>query len=228
MREFFLYSRFFDLEDCPFKEIFYGIQFVWEVLPRIGPFLEDFLEPGIHGKVMEGAFLMGNDIYLGPDSLVEPGAYIQGPAYIGRGSVVRHGAYIRGKVLIGENSIIGHATEVKNSIFLNQAHAAHFNYVGDSVLGNRVNLGAGTRLANLKNTEGEVVIRIEGIEFNTGLRKFGAILGDDSKTGCNVVTNPGTILGRGSIIYPCLSVRGFIPENSVVKPKEQYIIERKT
>ncbi|MCR4434176.1 MAG: glucose-1-phosphate thymidylyltransferase [Coprothermobacterota bacterium] len=226
MRQLFHHSQFFDLSDCPFKKIFEDLEFVWEVLPKIGPFLEQFLEPGIYGQVMEGAFLLGNDIYLGPEAVVEPGALIKGPAYIGRGSIVRHGAYVRGNVLVGENSVIGHATEIKNSIMLNQANAAHFNYVGDSVLGNRVNLGAGTRLANLKNIEGEVVVRLEGKEFPTGLRKFGAILGDDAKTGCNVVTNPGTILGRGAIIYPCLSVRGFIPEFAVVKPKEPYVVER--
>jgi NDP-sugar pyrophosphorylase family protein len=219
--------RFFDLEECPFGEIFQDVELVWEVLPQIGSFLKKFLRPGIYGQVMEGAFLLGDDIYIGPQAIVEPGALIKGPAYIGKESIVRHGAYVRGNVLIGEHSIVGHATEIKNSIMLNYANAAHFNYVGDSILGNRVNLGAGTRLANLKNVEGEVVVHLEEKEYPTGLRKFGAILGDDAKTGCNVVTNPGTILGKGAIIYPCLSVRGYIPENAVVKPKETYVVLRK-
>lgn len=219
--------HFFDLEECPFGEIFQNVEFVWEVLPQIGPFLKKSLKPGIFGQVMEGAFLLGDNIYIGPDVIVEPGALIKGPAYIGKGSIVRHAAYVRGNVLVGEYCVIGHATEIKNSIMLNHANAAHFNYVGDSILGNRVNLGAGTRLANLKNVEGEVVVHLEEKEYPTGLKKFGAILGDDAKTGCNVVTNPGTILGKRTIIYPCLSVRGYIPENAVVKPKEPYVVLRK-
>jgi NDP-sugar pyrophosphorylase family protein len=219
--------QFFELSDCLFADLFAEAVNVWDVLPRIGDFLSSFLRPGIEGTVMEGAFLDGSDIYIGPGTVVEPGAYIKGPAYIGPACEVRHAAYIRGNVMVGRHSVIGHATEIKNSILLDHAAAAHFNYVGDSILGNGVNLGAGTRLANLKNSPGMIVIRDGPNQYCTGLRKLGAILGDGAKTGCNSVTNPGTLVGRGAIIYPCLSVRGVIPAGAIVKARDLYSIELK-
>ena len=225
MEEMLKPEEFFDLSDCPFASIFAGVNFIWEVLPRISSFLQSFLRPQILGEVKEGAFLWGEDIYIGPGTIVEPGALIKGPVYIGEACEIRQGAYLRGNVIVGKHSVIGHATEIKHSIVLNHASAAHFNYVGDSILGNYVNLGAGTRLANLKNVDSEVVIHYKEHEFHTGLRKFGAILGDGTKTGCNAVSNPGTIVGKNTIIYPCLSIRGVIPAGSIVKPKESYLIE---
>lgn len=225
MEEMLKPEEFFDLSECPFASLFEGVNFVWEILPRIPGFLRSFLRPQILGEVMEGAFLWGNDIYIGPGTVVEPGALIKAPVYISAECEIRQGAYVRGNVLVGKRSIIGHATEIKNSIVLNHASAAHFNYVGDSILGNYVNLGAGTRLANLKNMDSEVIIRYGEREFPTGLRKFGAILGDGVKTGCNAVSNPGTIVGRDTIIYPCLSIRGVIPAGSILKQKEPYLIQ---
>lgn len=219
-------EEFFDLSDCPFSDLFGGISYAWEALSKIGEYLRSFLRPQVLGEVLSGAYLIGNDIYIGPGVVVEPGAYIVGPSYIGAGTQVRSGAYVRGNVLCGKHCVIGHTSEFKNSILLNHAAAAHFNYVGDSILGNHTNLGAGTKLANLKNLDTPIVIRYQGQTIDTGLRKFGAILGDGAKTGCNAVTNPGTILGKNATVYPCLSVRGVIPAGAIVKQKESYLMEQ--
>jgi NDP-sugar pyrophosphorylase family protein len=145
---------------------------------------------------------------------------VQGPAIIGPGAVVRHGAYLRGYVLAGEGAILGHATEVKNAVFLPLASAGHFAYVGDSILGNRVNLGAGTKLANFRVFPGNVnVTTPDGQLLATGMLKLGAILGDDVQIGCNAVTAPGTIVGRGSRIYSLASVKGTIPAQTLVSYK---------
>ena len=142
---------------------------------------------------------------------------IKGPTIIGNNTEVRQGAYIRGDCLIGDRCVVGHTTEVKTSIMLNDAKAGHFAYVGDSILGNHVNLGAGTKLANLKIIDVEMKLRIEGEVYKTGLRKLGAILGDHVETGCNSVTSPGTLLGKGSLVYPCLNEPGgYYPKRSII------------
>jgi NDP-sugar pyrophosphorylase family protein len=166
---------------------------------------------------MEGAHLLDKNIFIGPGSVVEPGVVIKGPTYIGANCEIRHGAYIRGSVLLGNGSIVGHATEVKNSIFLDGAHAPHFAYVGDSILGNRVNLGAGTRLANVKLNRAHVVVKVADNSYDTGLRKFGAVVGDGVQTGCNAVLNPGTLLGPGCMVYALTLLRGYYPANTIIK-----------
>ena len=164
-----------------------------------------------------GAILFDPHIYLGEGSVVEPGALIKGPTIIGNNTEVRQGAYVRGNCLIGNGCVVGHTTEVKTSIMLDGAKAGHFAYVGDSILGNDVNLGAGTKLANLKIVDVEMKLKIEGRTYETGLKKLGAILGDHVETGCNSVTSPGTLLGRASLIYPCINVPGgFYPSRSVI------------
>lgn len=156
--------------------------------------------------IMAGATLKGEKIRLGKGVLIEPGAYINSPAIIGDSSEVRHGAYVRGYCLVGRNCVVGHVTEVKHTIFLDGAKAGHFAYLGDSILGNQVNLGAGTKLANLRFITGEVPIAIPGSAVKSGLRKLGAILGDFVQTGCNTVTNPGTLLGKKSMVAPNTTV----------------------
>ncbi len=164
-----------------------------------------------------GASLMGEDIFVGPGSVVEPGALIKGPAIIGGHCEIRQGAYIRGHCLVGDRCVIGHTTEIKHSVMLNGAKAGHFAYIGDSILGNRTNLGAGTKLANLKIIDTPVSVKIDGKRYDTGLRKFGAIIGDDTETGCNSVTNPGTLLGRRCLVYPAVSVKGgYYRDGSVI------------
>lgn len=168
--------------------------------------------------IFAGAYLVGNEIEIGEGCRIEEGAYIVGPAILGPGTEVRQGAYLRGEIITGKKAVIGHATEVKSSIFLNDAKAPHFAYVGDSVLGNSVNLGAGTKVSNLKITGDEIVFKVGRNQISTGLRKFGALIGDGVETGCNSVLNPGVVLGKGSMVYPCVSLKkGFYPPKSLIK-----------
>ncbi len=168
--------------------------------------------------IMAGAILMGNQLDIGKGVLVESGAMIKSPTIIGDCTEVRQGAYLRGYCLSGKYCVIGHTTEVKHSIFLDHAKAGHFAYLGDSILGRNANLGAGTKFANLKFLRGNVVFRVEGKLLDTGRRKFGAILGDDVQTGCNSVTSPGTLLGKGSMVMPNTTVKpGYHPEKSIIR-----------
>jgi NDP-sugar pyrophosphorylase family protein len=167
---------------------------------------------------MAGAVFKGNQIKVGKGVLIEPGAYIKSPTIIGDQTEVRHGAYIRGYCLIGRNCVVGHVTEVKHTIFLDGAKAGHFAYLGDSILGNQVNLGAGTKLANLRFIKGDVSIATPDGAVKTGLRKLGAILGDYVQTGCNTVTNPGTLLGKKSMVIPNTTVpSGYHPDSSLIR-----------
>jgi len=156
-------------------------------------------------------------ISIGKGCIVEPGVLIKGPTIIGDMTEVRQGAYIRGNCLIGNRCVVGHSTEAKTTIMLNGAKAGHFAYLGDSILGNDVNLGAGTKLANFKIIKAEMILRAGGKVYKTGLRKLGAILGDQTETGCNSVTSPGTLLGKKSLVYPCVNVPGgYYPDRSAV------------
>ncbi|MBN1832351.1 MAG: glucose-1-phosphate thymidylyltransferase [Deltaproteobacteria bacterium] len=172
-----------------------------------------------------GAVLFDSDIYIGEGTVVEPGAMIKGPSIIGNHTEVRQGAYVRENCLIGDRCVVGHTTEVKHSIMLNDAKAGHFAYIGDSILGNHVNLGAGTKLANLKIVDVEMKISVEGKVYKTGLRKLGAILGDYTETGCNSVTSPGTLLGKASLVYPCVNMPGgFYPDRSIIGMKVRDVL----
>jgi NDP-sugar pyrophosphorylase family protein len=210
-------AAFFDLEGFTWRALFDEAPRAWDVLgKRLAEYLLRALKPGIAGSVHPAAVLEGDDIQIGAGTVVEPGAYIQGPCIIGDDVEVRHGAYIRGNAIVGDGCVVGHATEVKGSVFLPGAKAGHFAYVGDSVLGRDVNLGAGTKLANLRLAADEVTVRIGDQRVRTGLRKLGAILGDRVQTGCNSVTNPGTVLGPGALVHPCLAVSGFHPAGTVL------------
>ncbi|MDY7038425.1 MAG: glucose-1-phosphate thymidylyltransferase [Thermodesulfobacteriota bacterium] len=167
--------------------------------------------------IYAGATLFDSNIFIGKGTAIEPGALIKGPTIIGNKTEVRQGAYVRGNCLIGDSCVVGHTTEVKTAIMLNDAKAGHFAYIGDSILGNNVNLGAGTKLANLKIMDFEMKFRIEGAVYRTGLRKLGAILGDNAETGCNSVTSPGTLFGKGTLVYPCVNVPGgYYPSQSII------------
>jgi len=165
--------------------------------------------PVIHATLPDGVYVKGR-VYIDRDARIEPTAYIQGPAYIGPEAEVRHGAYIRGNAWIGRKAVVGHATEVKGSVFFDDAKAGHFAYVGDSILGASVNLGAGTKLANLKLRGSEVTFRHPDSNaiLGSGLRKFGAIMGDEAQTGCNAVLSPGTLLLPHTMVMPCLHYHG--------------------
>ncbi|MDR1110318.1 MAG: glucose-1-phosphate thymidylyltransferase [Deltaproteobacteria bacterium] len=170
--------------------------------------------------ILPGAFLADELIEIGPGALVETGAMIKGPAIIGPGTEVRQAAYVRGSVLAGEGCVIGHATEAKNTVMLPGAKAGHFAYLGDSVLGAGVNLGAGTKLANLKMLDSPYRFVADGQTRLVNIRKFGAILGDRVETGCNSVTSPGVLVGPGSKVLPNVTVKaGFYPSHSLIRDK---------
>jgi NDP-sugar pyrophosphorylase family protein len=168
--------------------------------------------------IMAGAVFKGSRIRIGKGVMIEPGAFIKSPAIIGDRTEIRHGAYIRGNCLIGRNCVVGHVTEVKHTIFLDGAKAGHFAYLGDSILGNQVNLGAGTKLANLRFIKGNISIATPESMVKTGLRKLGAILGDGVQTGCNSVTNPGTLMGKKSMVIPNTTVMsGYHPDSTLIR-----------
>jgi len=225
-------TDFFDLRDELARQLFADCHYVWEGVARIGPFVAAHVgdRQEILGEVMPGAYLSDRPLYVAPGARIEPGAYLQGPAYIGPGAVVRHGAFVRENVVLLAGSILGHASEAKNSLFLPHAHAPHFNYVGDSILGQRVNLGAGTKLSNLgilsekdpkTGKRPTIILTIDGREYDTGLTKLGAILGDGVQTGCNAVLNPGCVVGPDTLIYANASLRkGYHPPHSIIKLRQ--------
>lgn len=212
-------ETYFDLAGFEHADLFAGVRHVWEALGRLAAYIEAHLVPGVYGDVEEGAYV-GPRVWLGPGAYVERGAVVKGPAIIGPGTVIRHGAYLREYCLIGRNCVVGHATELKHAVLLDGSQAPHFNYVGDSILGRGVNLGAGTRLANLKTDRSEVVVRVGAERIATGLTKFGAVLGDGVQTGCNVVTSPGTLVGPGCRVYAGAVLRGVYPARTLIKVRQ--------
>jgi len=225
-------ADFFDLSDPHVAAFFEGCTFVWEAIPHIGRHVTRLTggEQVILGEVMAGAFISDRPVYIGRDARIEPGAYVVGPAYIGDGVVVRHGAYVRENVVLLAGSGLGHASEAKNSLFLPGAHAPHFNYVGDSILGHQVNLGAGTKLSNLgmlsekdiaTGKRPTIVLHIDEEAYDTGLAKFGAILGDGAQTGCNSVLNPGCLVAPRTLVYANVSLRkGYHAPDSIIKLRQ--------
>lgn len=235
---------FFNLDDFEFRGVFDGCEYVWQALQRIGAFVLEYIteldgDGTIFGEVRSGAYIDDRQsVVIGAGTVVEPGAYIQGPAIIGENCQIRHGAYIRGDVIIGNGCVIGHASELKNTIMLDDAQAPHFAYVGDSILGRNVNLGAGTKLSNLPVTSikdsktgrrATIKIKVNGVEYDTGLSKFGAVIGDCAQTGCNVVANPGTLIGPRTLIYPNLSLRkGYYGPDQIVKLQQNIELVKKS
>ena len=223
-------DELFDLSTFEHRQLFSGCEYVWEALAKLDEYLNAILsrQPAAqHGSIQSGVTIVGR-VHIGEGTVVEPGAYIMGPTYIGRDCEIRHNAYIRGKLLAGDRCVIGNASEVKHSVFLNGSAAPHFSYVGDSILGARVNLGAGTKLSNLpivsekaagSGKRPTIILRMpDGKSIDTGLPKLGAILGDGVQTGCNSVLNPGCIVGRNTWIYPNTSLpKGIYPSDSIIK-----------
>jgi NDP-sugar pyrophosphorylase family protein len=215
-------ASFFDLEGWPHGPLLMAGPRVWEAL---GQALKDYLDAwddwSVAGDIPPGVHLLGDRIHVAAGCRIEPGAVILGPAILGAGCEVRTGAYIRQYVVMGEGSLVGAHSEVKGSILLPGAKAPHQAYVGDSILGRDVNLGAGTICSNVKNVGREVTFRAGGETVHTGLRKLGAILGDGCKTGCNTVLNPGVLMGPGSVTYPNASIRsGLYPPRTLVKVRQ--------
>ena len=213
-------EEFFDLSSFGHRAIFSDCTEVWQVLRKIGAYVRQNLRPDVMGNVEKGAFV-GPNVFVGTGTVVESFAYVRRPAIIGADCHIRSGAYIRGEVLIGDNCVVGNATELKNTIMLNNAVAPHYNYCGDSVMGNNTNLGAGTKFSNYKIAADKTIRLKAGDEvIDTELEKFGAILGDGTTTGCNSVLNPGTVLGRNVMVYACAAVRGYVPHDTIVKLRQ--------
>src|SRR6267378_6434173 len=210
----------FDLAQSEHARIFEGCEYAWEALSKIQTYLKTNLRRELHNRC-EGVAYVGENVFIGEGTVVEDGAMIKGPAIIGRNCEIRHNAYIRENVIVGDNCVIGNSSEVKNSLLFNKAGAPHFNYIGDSIVGYKAHLGAGVKISNIKIVQGNVTVEMNGKPFDTGLRKFGALLGDNVDVGCNAVLNPGTIVGRGSVIYPNTNWRGVLAENMIVKNKAQ-------
>lgn len=209
----------YDLTQTKAAELFEGKQFPWEVLPEIGVFVEKLgatLDPAEYEK-------RGENVWIARSATVAPTASITGPCIIGKDSEVRPGAFIRGKVLVGEHCVVGNSTELKNVILFNNVQVPHYNYVGDSILGYKSHMGAGSITSNVKSDKKLVVVKASDARFETGLKKFGAMLGDHVEVGCNSVLNPGTVIGRGTNIYPLTSVRGVIPSDSIVKTMKDIV-----
>ncbi len=185
----------------------------WQVLSEIADFIR-LLGPSLDQKIYADA---GNDIYVAKDALIAPSAHVQGPCIICPGAQIRHCAFVRGSVIIGEGAVVGNSTELKNCILFDAVQVPHYNYVGDSILGYKAHLGAGAVTSNVKSDKSEVVIKGEGFALQTGRKKVGAMLGDGVEVGCGTVLCPGTVIGRGSTVYPLVRVRGVIPEGHIVK-----------
>ncbi len=204
-------NRLFDLDAFAHRALFDGTTYAWEALPRLAEHLERLLDGATLARPDDfpGAHLEGK-VLVGAGTTIEPGAFVRGPAVIGDECEIRAHAYLRGKVLVGDRCVIG-SSELKGTILMNDAHAAHFNYCGDAILGHRTNLGAGTKLANLRFDGRSVGVALDGERIDTGLRKLASVLGDDAQTGCNSVLNPGTVLARGAVVPPTANVGGFVP-----------------
>ena len=216
-------TELLDLERTLAKPLFEGKTYPWEALGEIKDFIRSLGEK----LPVDEYEKRGEDVWIAKDAKVFPSAYIAGPAIIGHGTEVRHCAFIRGSALIGDNCVIGNSVEVKNAVIFDNVQVPHYNYVGDSVLGYRSHMGAGSVTSNVKSDSSLVVVKNGDELIETGRKKFGAILGDYAEIGCNSVLNPGTVIGRRSSVYPTSCVRGVVPEDSIYKNDGGKIVKRK-
>lgn len=218
-RKGFEIENLFNLEETIAKDLFLNKIYPWEVLPDIGNFIISL------GETLdkEEYTLAGENIWIAKSAKVAPTAYIDGPTIIGKGAQVRHCAFIRGNAIVGEGAVVGNSTELKNVVLFNKVQVPHYNYVGDSILGYKAHMGAGSITSNVKSDKTLVAVKTADEAIKTGLKKFGAMLGDDVEIGCNSVLNPGTVVGRKSSIYPLSMVRGCIPEGSIYKNQGEVV-----
>lgn len=212
-----------DLQQTDHKKLFGDLTHPWEVLPKISAYLKNELKPKVLGKVAATAVIDEN-VFIDKGTVIEPYVYIKGPAWIGKNCQIRKGAYIRENVIAGDDCVLGNSCEFKNCLLFNGVQVPHFSYVGDSVLGYKAHLASGVTLSNLKITPGNIVLQFRGKEVQTGLRKFGAIIGDHAEIGCHSVLNPGSVIGRESILYPSVTWRGICPAETIVKTKQEQIL----
>lgn len=212
-------DELFTLEETVAKELFEGITYPWEVLPKISDFIIKL------GQTLsdEEYEKRGENIWIAKSANVYESAYINGPAIIGKNAEVRHCAFIRGNAIVGEGAVVGNSTELKNVILFNKVQVPHYNYVGDSILGYKSHMGAGSITSNVKSDKTLVTIGYKGEKIETGLKKVGAILGDCVEVGCGSVLNPGTIIGKNTNIYPLSMVRGLVEKNSIYKNQGEIV-----
>ncbi len=215
-------KNLFDLEHTIAREYLENYEYPWEALPEIKNFIRELIEKLDRNEYTE----YKKDVWVHKSATIAPTADVNGPAIIGPKSEIRHCAYIRGNAIIGEGCVIGNSCEVKNAVIFDKSQVPHFNYVGDSILGFHVHMGAGSIVSNLKSDGKNVTIKVGDVKIPTNLRKFGAIIGDNVEVGCNSVLNPGTIVGKNSNIYPLARVRGLVPERSIYKDEDN-IVEKK-
>lgn len=209
----------YSLDQTIAKDIFNGVTYPWEVLPKISSFI---LELG--ATLSEDEYeKRGENVWVAKSAKVAPTAFINGPAIIGKDAEVRHCAFIRGNAIVGEGAVVGNSTELKNVILFNKVQVPQYNYVGDSVLGYKSHMGAGSITSNVKSDKKLVVVKAGEEKIETGMKKFGAMLGDEVEVGCGSVLNPGTVVGNHSNIYPLSSVRGFVPANSIYKKQGEVV-----
>ncbi|MCI5902563.1 MAG: UDP-N-acetylglucosamine pyrophosphorylase [Blautia sp.] len=215
----FTIENLLDLKETIAAELFLGKTYPWEVLPEIGDFicrLGQTLNPEEY-EYREG------DIWIAKSAKVAPTACLNGPLIIGKDAEVRHCAFIRGKAIVGEGAVVGNSTELKNCVLFNKVQVPHYNYVGDSVLGYRAHMGAGSICSNVKSDKKNVVVKEKDETVQTGMKKFGAMLGDCVEVGCGSVLNPGTVIGRNTNIYPLSPVRGCVPADSIYKNANEIV-----
>lgn len=214
-------KELYTLEETIAKDIFEGATYPWEVLPKIGSFIKELGET----LSSEEYDKVGEDVWIAKSANVFESAYIHGPAIIGKNAEVRHCAFIRGNAIVGEGAVVGNSTELKNVILFNKVQVPHYNYVGDSILGYKAHMGAGSITSNVKSDKKLVVIKTPEGPVETGLKKFGAMLGDEVEVGCGTVLNPGSVVGSHTNIYPLSSVRGFVTAGSIYK-KQGEVVEK--
>lgn len=208
-----------DLSKTIACDLFGGVKLPWEVLPRISEFILK-LGPSLDKNIFEQR---GDNIWIARSAKIAPTAYLNGPLIIDENAEIRHCAFIRGSAVIGKGAVIGNSTEVKNAVIFDKAQVPHYNYIGDSVLGHMAHMGAGAVTSNLKSDKSLITVSVGGERLQTGLKKFGAVLGDRADVGCNSVLCPGTVIGTGSRVYPLSMVRGFVPPNHIFKDKNNII-----
>lgn len=206
-------SQLYDLKETIAAKLFEGVTYPWEVLPKISDFicaLGEILDPEIFEK-------RGENIWVAKNATVAQTACLNGPLIIDENAEIRHCAFIRGNAIVGKGAVVGNSTELKNVVLFNGVQVPHYNYVGDSVLGHKSHMGAGSITSNVKSDKTLVVVKDAGEQIETGLKKFGAMLGDFVEVGCGSVLNPGTVIGSHTNVYPLSSVRGVVPAHSIYK-----------
>src|SRR5436190_1446622 len=210
----------FDLSQTEHAALFDGCAYAWGALKNIKAYLEANLRPALHNRC-DGTAYIGEQVFIGEGTVVEDGVMIKGPAIIGRNCQIRHNAYLREDVIVGDHCVLGNSCEFKNALLFNNAQVPHFSYVGDSILGYQAHLGAGVKISNLKLTPGNISVEWQKKTIDTGLRKFGAQLGDHVEVGCNAVLNPGSVIGRDCLIYPNTNWRGVLAARHIAKNRAE-------